>query len=304
MQTTPITTETLRNSVIAVPPLARDANLVVNRAENEKLIRHIEAGGVSTLLYGGNANFYHLHPSEYEATLAMLAEVAAPDTLVIPSAGPAYGTQMDQARIVRGTKFPTVMVLPADAVMTEAGLLTGFRRFVEAIERPAVLYIKREGYITPEGAAKLVNEGLVSWIKYAIVRDDPAQDAFLDQLVQLVDPKLIVSGIGEQPAVIHLTKFKITGFTAGCVCVAPRLSQELLHAIQAGRLDRAAEIQAIFRPLEDLRNGINPIRVLHEAVALADIASTGPHLPLLSGLGEAQANEVRAAARALLARNG
>jgi dihydrodipicolinate synthase/N-acetylneuraminate lyase len=71
-------------------------------------------------------------------------------------------------------------------------------------------------------------------------------------------------------------------------------------SVQAKDLDRARAIQAIFKPLEDLRNGINPIRVLHEAVRLAGIAETGPPLPLLSGITEAQTEEVRAAAQNLL----
>jgi dihydrodipicolinate synthase/N-acetylneuraminate lyase len=302
MQTTPVTPEHLRKSVIAVPPLARDADFVVQTEENRKLVAHIEAGGISTLLYGGNANFYHLRPSEFESLLNTLSEIAAEDSLIIPSVGPAYGTQMDQAKIFAQTSFPTAMILPAEGIMTEAGLLAGFRHFVEAVNRPAVLYIKREGYITPQGAAQLVNDGLVSFIKYAIVRDDPEQDAFLDELTAVVDPSIIVSGIGEQPAVTHLNKFKLTGFTAGCVCVRPDLSQELLNVITSGDLDRATEIQKIFRPLEDLRNGINPIRVLHEAVQLAGIAETGPQMPLLCGLSEEEKSKVREAAVALLAR--
>ncbi|MBG88905.1 MAG: dihydrodipicolinate synthase family protein [Verrucomicrobiales bacterium] len=300
MHTTEITSEILNNSVIAVPPLARNPDLTVNADENRKIVDHIEKGGISTLLYGGNANFYHLRPSEFEPLIGTLADIAGEDTLVIPSAGPAYGTQMDQAKILAQSKFPTAMVLPAEGIMTDAGLLTGFRHFVEAISRPAVLYIKREGYITPRGAAQLVNDDLVSFIKYAIVREDTAQDEFLDELVQQVDPSKIVSGIGEQPAVTHLTQFNLTGFTAGCVCVRPDLSQELLGVIKAGKLDRAADIQAIFKPLEDLRNGINPIRVLHAAVQLADIAETGPQMPLLCGLNDEESAQVKEAAKNLL----
>ena len=300
MQTSPITPETLAASVIAVPPLARNADYTVNREENAKIIRHIEAGGVTTHLYGGNANFYHLRPSEYESVLTMLADLAGDSSLLIPSVGPAYGLQMDQAAIFKQTRFPTAMVLPQDGLMTEAGLMTGFRHFVEAVERPAVLYIKREGYITPEGAARLVNDGLVSFIKYAIVRDDPADDPFLDALVKTVDPRIIVSGIGEQPALVHLQQFKINGFTAGCVCVRPDLSQEMLRELKAGNLDRVREIQAIFKPLEDLRNGINPVRVLHEAVTASGIANTGPQLPLLHDLSAAERDAVSQAAKALL----
>jgi dihydrodipicolinate synthase/N-acetylneuraminate lyase len=140
----------------------------------------------------------------------------------------------------------------------------------------------------------------VSWIKYAIVREAPAEDPYLSRLVDLVDPRLIVSGIGEQPAITHLTKFKINGFTSGCVCVRPDLSQAMLRAVNAGDLESAETIRVRFKPLEDLRNEINPIRVLHQAVALAGLAETGPALPLLSGLPEVDVPRVREAAETLL----
>lgn len=300
MQTRPVTSADLAGSVIAVPPMARDENLKFDRAENEKIFRHIEAGKVTTLLYGGNANFYHIALSEYEAVLGQLAEIAAPDTLVVPSAGPAYGMMMDQATILRETAYPTVMVLPHQGLTTSEGVVTGIRHFAEKMGKPIVLYIKYDDFITVDGARQLVDDGLVSWIKYAIVREDPAIDPYLTELVDVVDPSIIVSGIGEQPVIEHLVDFGITGFTAGCVCLRPELSDELLKAVQAGNLDRALEIQSIFRPLENLRNGINPIRVLHEAVTHAGIAKTGPALPLLSGITDAESEEVKAAAIELL----
>lgn len=299
MQTSAVTPEQFSRSVLAVPPLARDDSGQVCRENNEKIVRFIEAGGVSMFLYGGNANFYHIRPSEYAATLAMLAEVAAEETLIIPSVGPAYGLMMDQAEVLKSTDYPTVMVLPTKAVMTEPGLMTGFRRFVEAINRPAVLYIKEEGYISPEGAAELVDDGLVSFIKYAIVRDDPAEDEYLGRLVDRVDPSRICSGIGEQPALVHMTRFRCSGYTSGCVCVNPGLSQKMLAAIEAKDFDGAEDIRKQFLPLEDLRNEINPIRVLHEAVELAGIAKVGPHVPLLSGLADSAQPSVKSAAEAL-----
>lgn len=301
MQTTPVRMEQFRSSVLAVPPLARDDSDRICRQENERLMRHIEGGGVSMLLYGGNANLYHIRPSEYASLLEMLEATAGKETLVIPSVGPSYGLMMDQAEILKSTRFPTAMVLPTKAVMTEAGLMNGFRRFVEAFGRPAVLYIKEEGYISPEGAAELVRDGLVSFIKYAIVRKDPADDDFLDRLVSLVDTPLICSGIGEQPALIHMTKFRLNGYTSGCVCVNPALSQQMLRAITSKDYDLAEKIRRIFLPLEDMRNEIHPIRVLHEAIALCDIAKTGRHFPFLSGITESAADRVRRVATELLA---
>lgn len=300
MQTTPVTSEQLKSSVIAVPPLARTSDLGLNHSANEQIVRFIEAGGVSTLLYGGNANLYHIGLEEYESLLKMLSEIAGEQTLVVPSAGPAYGMQMYQAKILRDSPFPTAMVLPQEGVLTESGMMTGFRHFVEAMGRPAVLYIKRDGYISAKGAAKLIDEGLVSFVKYAIVREDPNEDDFLQELVSLADPSIIVSGIGEQPAIVHLKKFQLTGYTSGCVCVAPTLSQRMLRLVYEGDINEAEAIRASFRPLEDLRNAINPIRVLHDAVALAGIAETGPQLPLLHNLPEDEALSVKQAANELL----
>ena len=187
MQTTPVTPDQFSETVLAVPPLARNAQDEICADNNRRLVQFLEAGGVSMLLYGGNANLYHIRPSEFEPLLAMLQDVAATDTLVIPAAGPAYGTMMDQADVLKRFDFPTAMVLPTTAVMTEPGLMTGFRRFVEACGKPAVLYIKDHDYISPEGAAALVDDGLVSFIKYAIVREDPADDEFLARLTERVD---------------------------------------------------------------------------------------------------------------------
>lgn len=300
MQTTAITPDDLRASVIAVPPLARNADLVFDPTENTRLIKHLEAGGVTTLLYGGNANFYHLSLGEYESILSSLAESAAADSLIVPSVGPAFGTMMDQLSLLKNTDFPSVMVLPHTILTTPQGVETGIRKFAEALGKPIVLYIKYDNYIDPENAQRLVDDGLVSWIKYAIVRDNPAEDDYLKKLTTLVDPAIIVSGIGEQPAIIHLRDFGITGFTAGCVCIRPDLSQQMLQAIQAGDFEQAEKIRTIFEPLENLRNSINPVRVLHDAVSLTNIADMGPALPLLSNLSETEKESVAKAANELL----
>ena len=76
-------------------------------------------------------------------------------------------------------------------------------------------------------------------------RADPAVDPFLSELVDKVDPSLIVSGIGEQPAIEHLRDFRCNGFTAGCVCVAPALSMKMLRAIQAKDYAQAEKLRAI-----------------------------------------------------------
>ncbi|SEI68939.1 hypothetical protein SAMN05192539_1003290 [Paraburkholderia diazotrophica] len=80
MNVSPILESEFPASVMAVSPLARRADLTLDPGENGKLIRHIEAGGVRTLLYGGNANLYHVAVSEYRELLDMLAALAGPAT--------------------------------------------------------------------------------------------------------------------------------------------------------------------------------------------------------------------------------
>ena len=304
MLTTPLTAAHFRSSVMAVPPLARTSAGGIDAAANAAIIRHIEAGGVRLLLYGGNANVYHLPLAEYAALLPLLAELAGPETLVVPAVGPTYGLLLEHARLLRGSGFATAMVLPQQGITTSAGVATGIRRFVEAAGMPAVVYVKHDGFLEPSDVAALVNDGLVSGLKYATVRPDPAHDPYLRELVGLVDPRLVISGIGEQPAIIHLRDFGLGGFTTGCGCVAPRLSQRRLAAAVAGRWDEAERIRRIFEPLEDLRNAISPIRVLHEAVAAAGVADTGPLLPLLDVVEETHRPAIATAARMLLAANG
>ena len=207
---------------------------------------------------------------------------------------------MDQARILREFDFPTAMILPTRDVVTSDGVATAVRRFVEAFGKPAVLYIKHDGFIEVEAVQRLLDDGLISWIKYAIVHDDPADDDFLRELADTVGTTHIVSGIGEQPAITHLRDFGLAGFTSGCVCVAPRLSMDMLRAMQAGEFDLAEQIRNTFQPLEDLRNAINPIRVLHTAISLAGIADCGPIMPLLSEISDADRPAIRDAAVQLL----
>ncbi|HTV03040.1 MAG TPA: dihydrodipicolinate synthase family protein [Luteitalea sp.] len=300
MITTPLTPSHFTRSVMAVPPLARRADGTLAEEANGQIIRHLEDGGVTLLLYGGNANFYHLPLGEYDAALSMLARLAGSESLVVPSAGPSYGLLLEHATVIRRHSFPTVMVLPQQGITTSVGVANGIRAFADAAGLPVVVYVKNDGYIEPEEIAALDREGLVSAIKYAVVRKDTSDDPYLRRLVAMVDTGKIISGIGEQPAIIHTRDFGLAGFTSGCVCVAPRLSQAMLAAVQRKDWAEAERIREIFRPLEDQRNAINPIRVLHQAVESAGIAETGPLLPLLTNVEADHVPGIAAAAQALL----
>lgn len=302
MKTTAVTRADLERSVIAVPPLARNADLSLNADENRKLVRHLEQGGVSTLLYGGNANLYNTGVSEFPHLLAMLREIAGADTWMIPSLGPDYGKAMDQAAILREFDFPTAMMLPMSFGATPAGVATAIARVAERAQRPLTAYVKSDNYIAPDSLAALIRDGAICSVKYAVVRENPAEDAYLSRILDAVDKSYVVSGIGERPVLDHLPKFGLTGFTSGSICVAPTLSMAILRALKSGDVARAATLREHFLPLEDLRDGSSPIRVLHEAVTLSGVADMGPMLPMFSNITDpALLEQIRAAAQTLLA---
>ncbi|MBB5444422.1 MULTISPECIES: dihydrodipicolinate synthase family protein [unclassified Paraburkholderia] len=294
-------------SVMAVPPLARRADYTLDPAQNLALIRHIEAGGVRTLLYGGNANLYHVAVSEYRELLDLLAEAVGPGTRVIPALGPDYGKMLDQARILAQTRYRTAMVLPLGGFTTSEGVETGLTRIADTAGMPLTLYIKSENYVAVDTLARLVECGTLSAVKYAIPRDNPADDPYLRRLLQRVPAAKIVSGMGERPALVHLREFGLAAWTTGSGCIAPSMVMALLRAVQSSRSagsadhDTAQRLYDAFMPLETLRNDISLIRVLHDAITFTGLAEMGPLQPLLSSTPREHHAKIAQAARTLLA---
>jgi len=298
------------HGVFAVPPLARrrDSSRSLDLAANDLILRHIKGGGITRLIYGGNAFLYHVTLAEYEELLEWLATFDD-DLWPIPSIGPSFGRAIDQARLLRKFHFPCVMVLPCSDPRDAVGLDRGYREIADAAETKLILYTKDEdnfGLDKNAGldtVARLVADGICVGIKYAVVREDPSQDEYLKNLLSRVDRKLVISGIGERPAVAHLRDWKLPGFTTGSGCIAPRLSQRLFEACAGGDFAEAEQLRTQFIPLEDLRDAWGPAKVLHEAVEVAGIAETGPIPPFLSELSSAQIEKVGPVARELFERD-
>ncbi len=298
---TDIRLEDLAASVIAVPPLALNDDFTVAAEANGTLIRHIEAGGVSTLLYGGNANVQNWPVSRYGEWLDMLSSMVADSTWMIPSVGPDGGKLFDQAGLLAGRNYPAAMLLPFSGPKTDEGFARAIRDFVQRSGTKAILYIKTDGYVATRVVEDLVADGSLLSIKYAIPRTDAAQDTVLDDLISAIGTERIVSGFGEPPALPHLRHKSLAGFTAGCVCIAPTLSQAYLSALKSKDFAAAERMLATFAPLEALRETGDPIRVLHTAVTLSGVAPMGPALPFLTEADPHLHPQIEAAAKALLA---
>jgi dihydrodipicolinate synthase/N-acetylneuraminate lyase len=305
MKTSPVTFDDLRG-VFAVPPLPRksDARRTIDLAANDALVRHMTGGGLTRLLYGGNAFLYHVTLAEYEELLGWLSGLAG-DLWPIPSLGPSFGRAIDQAPLLRRHRFPCAMLLPCGDPRDAAGIEAGVREIADAAGMGLILYLKEENNFGADkeagldAVARLVDAKICVAIKYAVVRDDPRHDAYLDGLLKRVDRRYVISGIGERPAVVHMRDFKLPGFTTGSGCLAPALSQALYESNTQGEFGAAEDRRALFLPLEDKRDAWGPARVLHAAIELAGVTTCGPIPPFISALSEAQRGTLAPIAREL-----
>jgi dihydrodipicolinate synthase/N-acetylneuraminate lyase len=303
--TTAIAVEDL-DGVYAVPPLPRnpDAKRTLDFDAAEAVAAHVQAGGITRYLYGGNAFLYHITLDEYESLAAWLATFAAP-RWPIPSLGPSFGRAIDQARVLRRHSFRCVMMLPCGDPRDAAGMEAGLREIAQACGMPLIVYLKSEdgfGSDTERGldaVGRLVDDGVAVAIKYAVVRDDARKDDYLAGLLRRVDRRRVISGMGERPAVVHLRDYQLGGLTTGSGCVAPRRCSELYAAAARKDWARAESCRGTFMPLEDLRDAWGPARVLHHASELAGIASSGPIPPYVSMLSAEQIQQLAPVAVAL-----
>ena len=293
-------------NLFAVPPLPRrsTADRAIDFDAAETVAAHIEAGGITHLLYGGNAFLYHASLAEFEELVGWLAGMPA-SRVPIPSIGPSFGHALAQARLLKRHRFPAVMMLPCGDPRDARGLEAGYREIADAAGMPLILYLKSDDAFGRDRSAgldavgRLIDDGLAVAIKYAVVLPDPAKDPYLDGLLWRVNRSKIISGMGERPAIVHLRDFKLAGMTTGSGCIAPRRCREFFDACRADEWRRAEQLRSLFMPLEDLRDEWGPARVLHHATELCGIASSGPIPPYVSALDEPRLERLKPVAEEL-----
>lgn len=295
-----ISVDGLKENVIAVPPVAWTPDQLLDAKENGKLVRHIESGGVTHLLYGGNANLYHFSIGQLEELLAILADTVADNTCVIPSVGPDFGKMMDQASVLRRAGYNSAMALPMAFPAQPQGVAEAIRRFTDSFGNGVILYVKRQDYLSPETLSALVEDGSVIFVKYAVERDDPSSDDYLKAIVNAVGAELIGSGMAEPPLRSHLLEFGLSTFTSGGVCIAPTVSSALRSAFAKTDLELADKLIQPFLQFERLRAKYNSTAVIHAAISLAGIAEMGPLLPMLCNAPDVILDEIRESVDALV----
>ena len=295
-----LTSEDYGMSVVAVPPIALNADLSFHLEANAKLMRHIAGGGVRILLYGGNANLYHFGLDAYRVAMEGLSESVPDGTTIVTSIGPDFGKAMEQVPIVRQLGLTNVMLLPTQFPADPTGVANGVRHLADKLGTGLVLYLKKENYVDPDRLAALVEEGSVRFVKYAVERVNPADDAYLDSVLSAVGVRHVASGMGETPIHDHLGRRGLTTYTSGAVCIAPTAAMGLLALYQAGRDAEALELSRPFLDFEVVRTRLGGLQVLHDGVRISGICNTGPLMPMVANLPEAKLEPVASVVNALV----
>lgn len=292
MSPIPLTPSEFARSVVAVPPIAIDERGRVAVEANRRLMAHIASGGITTLLYGGNANLYHYGAALFREALETLHAHCPESARILFSIGPDFGKAMDQSAEIRRAGVVDVMLLPTAFPSDPRGVAEGARRVADNLGFGVVLYLKRDGYVDPEALGRLVEDGTVGFVKYAVEREDAGQDAYLDAVIAAVGIDKLASGMGETPIHDHLGTRRLATYTSGAVCIAPAAANELLMLYRAGRDAEALALSAPFLEFERLRTKIGGISMLHDAIALAGLGDFGPLSPMLSNLTAAEKAEI------------
>ena len=114
--------------VYAVPPLPRrhDGHRTLDLDAAEQVASHIDDGGITRFLYGGNAFLYHVSLDEFETLVDWLAEFLRP--LADPEHRAVVRPRARPGPDPAAPRFPAVMMLPCgdprDAPGCEPGCAT------------------------------------------------------------------------------------------------------------------------------------------------------------------------------------
>ncbi len=281
-----LTPQDYARSVVAVPPIALTQEGVVAEAANRAIMSHIADGGVSTVLYGGNANLYHFGAESFREALAVLFANCPENLRILFSVGPDFGKAMDQAGDILKAGVRNVLLLPMAFPSDARGVAEGARRLADRLGFGIVLYVKRDNYIDPDALGRLIEDGAVDFVKYAVERSDAASDSYLERLIVAIGTDKIASGMGETPIHDHIGMRKMATFTSGAVCIAPAAANELLELYRAGNFGQARNLIQPFLDFEVTRAKLGGTSVLHDGITLSGIADCGPLMPLVSNLDD------------------
>jgi dihydrodipicolinate synthase/N-acetylneuraminate lyase len=289
----------LADSVIAEPPMAWSADRTLNLKVNLALAEHMRAGGVRTVLYGGNANLSAFTLGQFEQAVELMG-IVAQNSRVIAAIGPELGRMLDQAGAVERSGLRNVLLLPVHHPADTHGTGDGVREIASRLGFGVIVDLCRENYLRPVTLAKLRDEGAVRLVRYSVRRDNPEDDSYLDRVIEVMGREQVFSGLGEAAALDHVGKRAMLTYASGAATIAPAAAMRLHASLRRGDLATARQLIRPFVEFARLGDMLGPIQVVHDGADMLGLGAMGPPLPMLSRVKTKFRDDLEAAVTALL----
>lgn len=265
-------------SAVLVSPF-RDGTGSVDASKLADLVRHCDDHGAHVVtLLGNTAEVYQLSGDERVASLRAGAAARRGTALLAGVVGP-FTDAVQLGREAADLGFDAVMVHePLDPLAGDDGIVSYIERVVEAIDIPAVLYL-RTGRLSRESVRRLAGNAAIVAVKWAL--SDPAALADLLWTDGLADECVWVCGLAEAfvPAFAALG---VRGFTSGLANVRPDLSLRLWEEASKPTADGAT--YAAVLPFEQMRResgGAYNVAVVKHALRARGVDAGSVRAPCL-----------------------
>lgn len=276
-------------------PFTNDGAAIASGKMRENL-EFLEQNDVELYVPCGNTGeYYSLTDEERVESVQITAETVSDGSMVLAGAGGSTGHVIDLAHQYEAVGASAVMIMhPGHTHIHEQGLVAYYRKIMEAIDLPIVIY-KRGPELSRKVLVKLsADEGVIG-IKYA-----SSDITEFTAMVQRADSDVVwINGLAERYAPAFALE-GATGFTTGIGNFLPKQSLELFSAIESSDWSRATAIRNELSALEEIRDGTgsgnqlgsaNNVPVVKYGMEIADLYG-GPVREPLSPLDSEAANQV------------
>ncbi len=270
--------------VTTATPFAPD-DLRLDLAALRKNLAFLLDHGIGVLYPCGNTGEFHsLTQEEWRGVVSETARIAQGRAVVLACVGYSAEAAIEMARYALERGADGVMVMPPMHTYRSAqGLVLYYRRIVETLDAPAVIY-KRGEAPSDELLAELVRDDRVVGVKYAVNE----LNRFANVVARTQGTKAIwTCGTAERWAPFFALA-GAQGFTSGIANFAPGLALEMMAALRSGDHPKAMRVRARALPFEELRarhedaNNVPAVKAAMECLGL----SAGPPRPPLMQLSE------------------
>ncbi|SFO95880.1 dihydrodipicolinate synthase family protein [Salibacterium halotolerans] len=240
---------------------------------------------------GNTGEFYSLTVEEAKEENRKVSEWAGSRAMVVAGIGYAVETAVEMGLDAKRAGADAVLIhMPIHPYMNEEGTAAYFRRIIEEVDMPAVIYFKNPE-ISDDVLKKLTPLPQLMGVKYAI-NDLPR---FTKIVRQTPDRHGVtwVCGTAEKWAP-YFWAAGAEGFTSGLVNLHPEISHALLEKLRDGDWQGVWDLWEKMVPFEDLRarhHAGNNVVVIKEALQMLGFPA-GPTREPVSALSRDENQEV------------